>query len=155
MDEALEAFDDRYAHSYQNLMWQKLGLTGEINDQGLKLLNATLELLDQTQIGYHQFFTLVTQRWANTWHEDFNLILGDTDWLVVEGNEPIKDLWQQLYQQSIGSLTSEQLALVGETLAKSNPATVPLRPLIEEVWESIVQEDNWQPFYDLVAKLQA
>jgi hypothetical protein len=27
--------------------------------------------------------------------------------------------------------------------------------LIEEVWESIAQEDNWQPFYDLVAQLQA
>jgi serine/tyrosine/threonine adenylyltransferase len=155
MDEALEAFDDRYAYSYQNLMWQKLGLTGEINDQGLKLLNATLELLDTTQIGYHQFFTLVTQRWASKWYEDFNLILSDTDWLPIEGKEPIKNLWQQLYQQSIGSLTPEQLGLVGETLAKSNPATVPLRPLIEEVWESIVQADNWQPFYDLVAKLQA
>jgi serine/tyrosine/threonine adenylyltransferase len=155
MDEVLEAFDDRYSQTYQNLMWQKLGLTGEINDQGLKLLNATLELLDTTQIGYHQFFSLVTQHWASKWHEDCNLILSDTDWLPVEGKESIKNLWQQLYQQSIGSLTPEQLALVGETLAKSNPATVPLRPLIEEVWESIAQEDNWQPFYDLVAKLQA
>jgi serine/tyrosine/threonine adenylyltransferase len=155
MDEALEAFDDRYSQTYQNLMWQKLGLTGEINDQGLKLLNATLELLDTTQIGYHQFFTLVTQRWASKWYKDFNLILTDTDWLPVEGKDSTKNLWQQLYQQSIGSLTSEQFALVGETLTRANPATVPLRPLIEEVWESIVQADNWQPFYDLVAKLQA
>jgi serine/tyrosine/threonine adenylyltransferase len=155
MDEALAAFDDRYSQTYQNLMWQKLGLSGEINDQGLKLLNATLELLDATQIGYHQFFTLVTQHWASKWHEDFNLILSDTDWLPIEGKESIKNLWQQLYQQSIGSLTSEQLALVGDNLQRSNPATVPLRPLIEEVWEPIAQEDNWQPFYDLVSNLQA
>ncbi len=154
MDEALEAFDDRYAQTYQNLMWQKLGLTGEINDQGLKLLNATLELLDSTQIGYHQFFRLITERWADKWHQDFNLIISDADWLPVEGKESIKNLWQQLYQQSIGSLTPEQLSLVGETLTKTNPATVPLRPLIEEVWESIAQEDNWQPFYDLVAELR-
>jgi serine/tyrosine/threonine adenylyltransferase len=155
MDEALAAFDDQYAQSYQNLMWQKLGLTGKITDQSLKLMNATIELLDQTQIGYHQFFTLLTQRWVSKWQEDFNLILGDGDWLLIEGKASIRDLWQQLYHQSIGSLTPEQLALVGTTLQRANPQTVPLRPLIEEVWDSIAQEDNWQPFYDLVAKLQA
>jgi serine/tyrosine/threonine adenylyltransferase len=155
MDEALAAFDDRYAQSYQKLIWQKLGLTGQITDQGLKLMNATIELLDKTQIGYHQFFTLVTQRWVSKWQEDFNLILGDREWLPIEGKESIRDLWQQLYHQEIGSLTPEQRALVGTTLQRSNPGTVPLRPLIEEVWDSITQEDNWQPFYDLVARLQA
>jgi serine/tyrosine/threonine adenylyltransferase len=154
MDEALAAFDDQYAQGYQNLMWQKLGLTGEINDQSLKLMNATIELLDKTQIGYHQFFTLVTQRWMSKWQEDFNLILGDENWLPIEGKESIRDLWQQLYHQAIGSLTPEQLALVGTTLQRANPATVPLRPLIEDVWDSIAQEDNWQPFYDLVARLK-
>jgi serine/tyrosine/threonine adenylyltransferase len=154
MDEALAAFDDQYAQGYQNLMWQKLGLTGEINDQSLKLMNATIELLDKTQIGYHQFFTLVTQRWMSKWQEDFNLILGDENWLPIEGKESIRDLWQQLYHQAIGSLTPEQLALVGTTLQRANPAIVPLRPLIEDVWDSIAQEDNWQPFYDLVARLK-
>jgi serine/tyrosine/threonine adenylyltransferase len=154
MDEALAAFDDQYAQSYQNLIWQKLGLTGEINDQSLKLMNATIELLDKTQIGYHQFFTLVTQRWMSKWQEDFNLILGDENWLPIEGKESIRDLWQQLYHQAIGSLTPEQLALVGTTLQRANPAIVPLRPLIEDVWDSIAQEDNWQPFYDLVARLK-
>jgi serine/tyrosine/threonine adenylyltransferase len=155
MDEALAAFDDQYAQTYQNLMWQKLGLTGKITDQSLKLMNATIELLDQTQIGYHQFFTLLTQRWVSKWQEDFNLILGDGDWLPIEGKASSRDLWQQLYHQLIGSLTPEQLALVGKTLQRANPETVPFRPLIEEVWDSIAQEDNWQPFYDLVAKLQA
>jgi serine/tyrosine/threonine adenylyltransferase len=31
---------------------------------------------------------------------------------------------------------------------------VPLRPLIENVWDAIALEDNWQPFYDLVHQLQ-
>jgi serine/tyrosine/threonine adenylyltransferase len=60
-----------------------------------------------------------------------------------------------LYHQTIGSLTPDQLAMVGTTLQQKNPEAVPLRPLIEQIWDSIAQEDNWQPFYDLVTRLQA
>jgi len=29
-----------------------------------------------------------------------------------------------------------------------------LRPIIESVWQPIVEEDNWQPFHELVKKMQ-
>ncbi len=44
---------------------------------------------------------------------------------------------------------------VAHQLEQSNPKTVPLRPIIESVWESITTEDNWQPFNELVKRLQA
>jgi uncharacterized protein YdiU (UPF0061 family) len=43
---------------------------------------------------------------------------------------------------------------IGKTLAESNPKTALLRPVIESVWERITEDDNWQPFYDLVETLQ-
>ncbi len=39
-------------------------------------------------------------------------------------------------------------------LKQSNPKIVPLRPVIESVWESITTDDNWQPFNELVKRLQ-
>jgi uncharacterized protein YdiU (UPF0061 family) len=45
--------------------------------------------------------------------------------------------------------------VIAQTLAENNPQTVLLRPIIESVWEPIAQEDNWQPFNDLVQKIQS
>ena len=41
-----------------------------------------------------------------------------------------------------------------QRLRRHNPQTVLLRPEIEAIWEPIVAEDNWQPFYQLLAKIQ-
>jgi serine/tyrosine/threonine adenylyltransferase len=154
MSDVLATFTERYHSAYQQLMLKKLGFSGCVGDENLDLLNATIELLYQTQIGYHEFFTILTQRWLTDWHSDPNKILAGA-WLPVEGKEPIINQWQQLYHQAIVALTPEQLAVVGDTLKQANPAVVPLRPLIESVWEAIALEDNWQPFYDFVHQLQS
>ena len=43
---------------------------------------------------------------------------------------------------------------IHQTLIEANPKTALLRPVIESVWERITEDDNWQPFYDLVETLQ-
>jgi len=43
---------------------------------------------------------------------------------------------------------------IHQTLIEANPKTALLRPVIESVWEQITEDDNWQPFYDLVETLQ-
>ncbi|MEW6493907.1 MAG: protein adenylyltransferase SelO family protein, partial [Cyanobacteriota bacterium] len=43
---------------------------------------------------------------------------------------------------------------VATRLRDKNPKTALLRPVIEDVWNAIAQEDNWQPFYELVSRLQ-
>jgi uncharacterized protein YdiU (UPF0061 family) len=40
-------------------------------------------------------------------------------------------------------------------MARYNPETVILRPEIEAVWEPIVVDDNWQPFYELLKRIKA
>jgi serine/tyrosine/threonine adenylyltransferase len=149
MTAALTEFKNHYQHNYQYLLGRKLGLT----NPDAELLNTTIELLYQSQVGYHEFFVMLSKQWHSSWHQDFNLIL-TTDWLPVNISEALRNQWQQQYHQAVTGLAPEKLAAVGELLARWNPVTIPLRPVIESVWDAIDQEDNWQPFYDLVAKLQ-
>jgi serine/tyrosine/threonine adenylyltransferase len=151
MTEALTIFNRHYYEQYQKLMWQKLGLEGEIDSEGLDLLNATLELLSKSQVGYHDFFVRLTDRWQSHWQQDPNEILTDSTWLP--GTENYLAAWAQLYQRA--ALRRTDLSLISPQLQQHNPRTVPLRPLIEETWDAIADEDNWQPFADLVAKLCA
>jgi serine/tyrosine/threonine adenylyltransferase len=149
MAEALTEFASHYQISYQQLLGRKLGLS----NPDVELLNTTIELLDQSQIGYHEFFELLTQQWSGGWQQDLNQIL-TADRLPTNTSAALRHQWQQQYHQAITSLEPAQLGAVGDLLTRWNPVTVPLRPVIENVWEAIDQEDNWQPFYDLVAKLR-
>ncbi len=148
MKEALEEFGKHYKHSYQQLLGRKLGLT-QLPEE---LLNTSIELLYQTQVGYHDFFGRLTKQWQASWQQDSNLIL-TTDWLPENTSSALLNQWRQQYHQAITGLPPAELAKVGEALSRWNPVTVPLRPVIESVWDSISQEDNWQPFYDLVENL--
>jgi uncharacterized protein YdiU (UPF0061 family) len=53
------------------------------------------------------------------------------------------------------NLSTDELEIIKKRLQDKNPKTALLRPVIEEVWEAIAQEDNWEPFYHLVRRLQA
>ena len=44
--------------------------------------------------------------------------------------------------------------LMADCLRRHNPEQSLLRPTIEAVWEAIAIEDNWEPFYELVKRLQ-
>jgi serine/tyrosine/threonine adenylyltransferase len=52
-------------------------------------------------------------------------------------------------------LSESEFDLVGSMLARTNPQTILLRPQIESIWDPIAQENNWQPFNDLLAKIRA
>jgi uncharacterized protein YdiU (UPF0061 family) len=51
-------------------------------------------------------------------------------------------------------LSTNELGYVEKRLRDKNPKTALLRPVIEEVWNAIAQEDNWQPFYQLLKRIQ-
>jgi uncharacterized protein YdiU (UPF0061 family) len=53
------------------------------------------------------------------------------------------------------SLSADELENIAKRLRDKNPKTALLRPVIEEVWEAIAQDDNWQPFYELLKRIQA
>jgi len=51
-------------------------------------------------------------------------------------------------------LAPEDMDAIAKTLAKYNPQTTLLRPIIESTWEQIAEADNWEPFYQLIQKLR-
>jgi uncharacterized protein YdiU (UPF0061 family) len=142
-------FDNYYSNYYQKLMLNKLGFENLPPNLAVDLVKETINLLRETQRGYHAFFAELASQFNYGWHEDYKLILENSDF-KYSGWER----WQQLYYQGLENFVREELDRIGDRLAQNNPKTVLLRPVIESVWQPIVQEDNWQPFYELVGQLQ-
>lgn len=149
MQDGLSKFYEYYQTEYKHLMLKKLGFTNPDFSQANELLEVTIQLLQDTQIGYHDFFTQLRERFTPSWIEQ-------TDTIFNFGELPAELLskWQNLYWQSLLNLSIGEMEKVAQELQKSNPKTVPLRPIIESVWESITTDDNWQPFNELVDQLQ-
>jgi serine/tyrosine/threonine adenylyltransferase len=155
MTTALAKFEGYYFPFYKKLMLQKLGFECESTPVLDELFVATLQLLSDTQVGYHQFFFDVSQAFKLRWFDDLNSILNETELMPeVVGNSGCSK-WLQLYHQALGDLSKAELNLVGSRLDRSNPQTILLRPQIESIWDPIAQENNWQPFYDLLTKIRA
>jgi uncharacterized protein YdiU (UPF0061 family) len=43
------------------------------------------------------------------------------------------------------------MTAIAAQLKAANPTVIFLRPKIEELWEHIATDDNWQPFYEAIA----
>ncbi len=146
---ALEDFELLYHDAYQTLMLQRLGLPSSGIANGKELIIQTIQALQESQIGYHQFFNDLAENFNLGWREDSTTILENspltnTDWPA----------WQTLYHSALTSLSMDEFTQVGDRLKAANPKTALLRPVIEEVWNAIANDDNWQPFYELVQRLQ-
>jgi uncharacterized protein YdiU (UPF0061 family) len=146
----LAQFDDYYQSSYLELMIGKLGLDFLNSSLANLLLTETIRLLKNEPIGYHEFFARLANEFNYGWREDSSLILEN-----AEFSQNIGDNWRNLYGQALNSFPLEELDKIGKNLRARNPETALLRPAIESVWEPISQEDNWQPFYELLTKIQA
>ncbi len=155
MTVALGKFEEYYFPVYKELMLCKLGFEGEITPVRNELLATTLQLLSDTQVGYHQFFFEISQAFKLRWSKDLNTILNETELMPeVVGNSGFQQ-WLQLYHQALSDLPELERGLVGDVLTKSNPRTILLRPQIESIWDPIAQSNDWDPFYDLLAKIRA
>jgi len=150
MADGLDKFDDYYQVEYRKLMLKKLGFSlielPELN----QLLKITIRLLKDTQIGYQDFFLRLSQEFSPQWRDDANSIVLLAD---VLPSEYLAD-WRNLYQRILTMLPLAEMDNIAQRLQQSNPKTVLLRPVIESVWEPIANEDNWQPFDDLVRRIQ-
>ena len=145
LEAGLAQFEDRYESTYQQLMLQRLGFDGIFTPETKDLLTATINLLRNTDISYGGFFAELAQGFNHGWREASNLILENATFA-----HEINEQWRNLYHQCLNKLPEEEIEKVSNRLKVYNPQTYLIRPLIESVWEAITQEDNWQPFYDLV-----
>ena len=150
MQMELVNFNDYYERFYHKLMLRRLGLRRiDSPDLARDLVTETIDLLKESQYSYHQFFIDLTLQFSYGWQKDASLILENSD---IESSN--FRTWRKLYQRSMGDLTPEQLDEMKSTLEKYNPTIVPVRPVIEAIWEPIATEDNWQPFYDLLSEIR-
>ena len=156
LEVALTEFDARYQQHYQRLIYQKLGFS-DFSELSQDLVGVTIQLLEDTGVGYHQFFAELAQGFNYGWREDSNLILENAPFIgktISFAPNSISDRWRQTYHKCLNKLPVSELKDVGDRLMVSNPATALLRPVIESVWQAIAEDNDWQPFYDLVSKLQ-
>ncbi|NJL52990.1 MAG: YdiU family protein [Hydrococcus sp. SU_1_0] len=142
----LAQFEECYQQHYQQLMLQKLGF--EESDLGAiaaELFTQTLNLLRDTDISYHGFFAALAQAYNSRWHEDQKLIFADASF-----SPQITDSWRSIYHQCLNQVSSSSLEKIGDLQKNYNPQTALLRPVIESVWRSISEENDWQPWTNLL-----
>jgi uncharacterized protein YdiU (UPF0061 family) len=51
-------------------------------------------------------------------------------------------------------VSGDELDAIADRLQKYNREVPLLRSRIEQVWEAIANEDNWEPFYQLLQQLR-
>ncbi|MCL1473119.1 protein adenylyltransferase SelO [Argonema antarcticum] len=154
MEAALTNFEPHYLLRYKQLMLNKLGFDRLEIPEVDKLFYLTIQLLNDTQVGYHEFFAELRQQFSRDWREDANRIFSGAS--IVQSSEQVDllDNWRNLYHRVLNSLSQDEMDKVERMLCDRNPKTIILRPVIEAIWEPIVQSDNWQPFYDLLNRIQ-
>lgn len=154
LEAALEPFKDRYAAYYQQRMLRKLGFEALSDDLASTLVSQTIELLSAVDVGYHDFFLGLTQQFSPDWRDDASQIFSTT----LQASDPAAaaplKTWRQTYHRCLQSLAPEAMAGMASLLKGTNPQTVLLRPEIEAIWEPVTTDDNWQPFSDLLHKIQ-
>jgi uncharacterized protein YdiU (UPF0061 family) len=154
LDAGLAPYEDLYWQYYNQRMLHKLGFESLPDPQGADLVNQTLDLLNSVTVSYHLFFLELTRQFSPTWVDDASQILSSTMQASDAGAQTVFEQWRQHYQQALKTQTPEALAQMGDRLHRTNPETVLLRPEIEAIWEPIVAENNWEPFHNLVKRVQ-
>ncbi|MCA1993823.1 MAG: YdiU family protein [Coleofasciculus sp. S288] len=155
MEAALAKFDKHYYTTYRQLMLNKLGFEQLPEPQADELLGLTLRFLQDSQVGYHAFFAELAQQFDSSWRDDITQVFPQSSFLQSAEQSSGLESWRELYNHSLQSLSIEDLEAMKRRLQEQNPKTALLRPVIEEIWNAIAQDDNWIPFYALVKRLQA
>jgi uncharacterized protein YdiU (UPF0061 family) len=149
MDAALEPFYDYYNREYRRLMLAKLGFAeGFPEEAGTELVKTTIALLQQTDVGYHEFFWQIRKQFDRHWWDDVTQILPNFS------DEEIVTHWRHCYYHLLQFISVDELEMMTECLARYNPETVIVRPEIEAVWEPIALHDNWDPFCHLLKRIK-
>ncbi len=150
LEVGLAEFDAAYFNTYRQLMTAKLGLPDLDPEPAQEFVQLTTALLYETQVGYHAFFARLARDFTPYWRKDWTDVLRDAEFDLTPW-----ETWRKRYYQLLNDLPEPAMAAVGAVLRDRNPQTALLRPVIESVWESIANDDDWQPFYRLLERLWA
>ncbi|MDX2213998.1 MAG: YdiU family protein [Oculatellaceae cyanobacterium bins.114] len=154
LEAGLAQFEDHYYAAYQRRMLHKLGFEQLPASLAENLLKLTIQFLQTTQIGYHDFFLSLRQQFSPQWREDANLIFAASVSPNADALASSFKQWRQAYQQTLSTLADSEMTAVKQRLDRHNPSTILIRPEIEAVWEPITVEDDWEPFYALLKRIR-
>jgi uncharacterized protein YdiU (UPF0061 family) len=159
LEASLDTFDDHYFAAYRQLLLKRLGITEALPPElGHDLVKATVQLMADTQVGFGRFFATLAAKFHPDWRTDAAQIFPTPDCFGEEAgewSEGVGDTFRQLYHLALQEFPANAMAEIQAQLHNANPKTTLVRPIIEGIWEPITTEDNWQPFYDLLAKIWA
>ena len=152
----LTRFDDTYQQNYLRLMGQKLGFV-ENFPLLAELVSATINLLKDSDISYHGFFSELVRGFSLAWQKDSSLILENASFnckINYTAQSGLKESWCNLYHKCLNQFSTAEMDKIGDRLSFYNPPTALVRSQIEAVWQPIAEDNNWQPFYKLLNKIQ-
>ncbi|BAZ53228.1 hypothetical protein NIES4103_59010 [Nostoc sp. NIES-4103] len=155
MEVGLATFNEHYHTEYRSLMLKKLGFEQLLHPEADELLTLTIQFLQDSQVGYHQFFYEMARTFSPKWRDEPASVMNTSDIVPAPGASAIFDNWCILYHKILNNFSFDGMDMIAKTLAARNPKTALLRPVIESIWEPIMQADNWQPFYELVKTIQS
>lgn len=154
LNTALNQYEEKFFVYYQQFMLRKLGLETLPIFQVDRLIAKTLQLLSESQVGYHAFFYELAEGFNLGWRESADIILENTSQPELKSCPSLLQEWREIYHFILQNLPLEAMPKIAERLSYYNPRTALLRPIIESIWQPIAEDDNWQPFKDLVVTLQ-
>lgn len=154
LEVGLTQFDEHYYTTYRQLMIGKLGFEALPVPEAETLLAQTLQFLQDSQIPYHAFFAELAREFNASWREHPTAIAENAPFEELQSSQPVWENWRHLYHRLLGQFPAAEMEAIRDRLRQRNPQTTLLRPIIESVWQPIAAEDNWQPFNELVEKIQ-
>ncbi len=152
MEEQLSKFKDYYISAYEKRMEQRLGLSGLQENELESMIRSTIQLLYGTQWGYNEFFAELKDSFAPNWQTEYRSILPSKKESLTGNLLDLFIEWQKTYHSFIQRQGYDEIT---DRLHLWNPSKVPIRPAIEHIWAKITEEDDWQPFYELVKQIQS
>ncbi len=177
LEAALTAFEGHFQATYRQRMFNRLGFgpTASSGDWANDwadgwaddLVRWTVQLLAISQVGYGDFFRRLRLQFSPQWREDgmaipVELFRPDLETeLGAESKNESQDFqlegweqWRDRYHLALNQLSPKQFETVAPCLQRHNPLTILVRPEIETLWTAIDQRDDWEPFNELVQRLQ-
>jgi serine/tyrosine/threonine adenylyltransferase len=149
LDASLAKFDHYYEKAYQQRMIYRLGFDQLEDTIAHPLLQSTIQFLQESQVDYPDFFWQIAENFSPAWRESPDQIFG-----AAAPELEIFNQWQQNYHRALNHVPDSELEPIRDRLHQYNSPISLVRSEIEAIWEPIVQEDNWQPFDDLLHRIR-
>ncbi|WP_036910979.1 MULTISPECIES: protein adenylyltransferase SelO [unclassified Prochlorococcus] len=153
MEQSLETFAPIYQSHYRACMQRRLGLPSSSGrngnvEGGDDAVRKTLALLAAWPVGYGAFFAgLAAQISTKGLPEEPEALLP----VVLDAAEPARKVWldwrDRWWTQQREAVSAEpaEAQAINARLQRWNLVKTPIRSVIEEFWQAIDQDDDWQP----------